>query len=104
MPFGLTPNVFNPVDVMATFADEYVAVVDPAVVKLRNIQHIIHLNTVCVGDAIRQDLLSDNENQRRCCAFGIMTVYTVPPRFKRPKTGIFPAAPLPRRPLRTPPK
>lgn len=66
MPLGLTPKVFNPVDVMATFADEYFVVVDPSVVKLRNIQHIIHLKTVCIDDAIRQDLLSDNWNQRRC--------------------------------------
>jgi hypothetical protein len=43
-PLGLTPTVFNPVDVMAAGTDEYFSVVDPSVVKLRNIQHIIHVS------------------------------------------------------------
>ena len=46
MPIGLVPKVFNPVDVMAAFADKHLAVVDAPVVKLRNIQHIVYLNTV----------------------------------------------------------
>ena len=65
VPLGLTPKVFNPVDVMAACTDEHFAVVDPSVVKLRNIQHILHLKTVCIDDAIRPDLLSDNREQRR---------------------------------------
>ncbi len=104
MPLGLTPKVFNPVDVMAACADDYFAVVDTSVVKRRNIQHLIPLKPVCINDAIRQDLLSDNWNQRRGLRVWDMAVYTLPPRFKRPKTGTFPAAPLPRRLLRMPPK
>ena len=104
MPLGLTPKVFNPVDVMATCADEHFAVVDTSVVKLRHIEHIIHLKTVGIDDADRHDLLSDNWDQRRRLRIGDNGGVHLALRFKRLKTGTFPAAPLPRRPLRTPPK
>ena len=65
VPLGLTPKVFNPVDVLTAFIDEHVAVVDSSVVKLRNIQHIIHVKTVGIDDAVRHDLLSDNRDQQR---------------------------------------
>ena len=65
MLLGLVPIVFNPVDVMAAFADKHIAVVDTPVVKHRNIQHIVHLNTVCIDEAVRPDLLTDNRDQRR---------------------------------------
>ena len=65
MPIGLVPKVFNPVDVMAAFADKHLAVVDAPVVKLRNIQHIVHLNTFCMDEAVRPDPFTDNRGQRR---------------------------------------
>lgn len=65
MPLGLAQKVFNPVAVMAAFSDEDFAVVGPSVMKLRHLQHIIHLETVCIDEAIRHDLLSDNRAQRR---------------------------------------
>lgn len=37
-------------------------------------------------------------------ASGMIFVYTRPPRFRRPKTGILPPAPRPRLPLRVPPQ
>ena len=37
MPLGLTPKVFNSVNVMAPFTDKHFAVVDTSVVKLRHI-------------------------------------------------------------------
>lgn len=54
VPLGLTPKVFNPVDVKAAFSDEHFAVVDPSVMKLRHIQHIIYLETVCIDESRRR--------------------------------------------------
>lgn len=76
---------------MAALSDERFAVAGPSVMKLRHLQQIIHLETVCIDDAIRKDLLSDNWNQRRRLhvrAFGIMAVLTLPPRFKSWKRSI----------------
>ena len=74
MPLGLAQKVFNPVAVMAAFSDEHSAVVGPSVMKLRHLKHIIHLETVCIDDAIGKDLLSDNCVD--ACTFGILAVYT----------------------------
>lgn len=40
---GLPPQVLNSVDMMTTFADKHVAVVDSSLVKLQHIQCVTHL-------------------------------------------------------------
>ena len=64
-PLGLVPEIFSSVNVMAAFAERYFAMVDTSVVKLRNIQHIVHLNTFCMDEAVRPDPFTDNRGQRR---------------------------------------
>ena len=73
--------------------------VDPVVVELGDVEDVIGGIRVGIDNRIRNDLVPD-DGQERVFA----DVWTLPPRLRMPKTGILPAAPSPRLPLRTPPK
>ena len=59
MPFCLIPKVLNAVDVVLP-VDKMCTVVDAQVAKLTDIQHIIALIAICINDAVRLYLLTDN--------------------------------------------
>ena len=59
MPFCLIPKVLNSVDVVLP-VDKMCTVVDAQVAKLTDIRHIIALITICINDAVRLYLLTDN--------------------------------------------
>ena len=104
MTFRLIPEVLDAVDVMAVFANEHLAVIHTPMMKLRHIQHVIDLEAVRVHNAVGQCFLADDGDQRRGLGVWNDGGVHLPPRFNKPKTGTFPAAPRPLRPLRTPPK
>lgn len=59
IPFCLIPKVLNAVDVVLPVG-KMCTMVDAQMVKLTDIQHIIALITICINDAVRLDLLTDN--------------------------------------------
>ena len=59
MPFCLIPKVLYPIDVVLPFG-KVCTVVDAQVAKLTDIQHIIALIAICINDAVRLYLLTDN--------------------------------------------
>jgi len=61
--FRLVPEILNTVDVIDPVSEHF-AVVDPIVLKLGNIQHVVVVKTVGVYDAVREDLLLHDRHQR----------------------------------------
>ena len=59
IPFCLIPKVLNAVDVVLPVG-KMCTMVDAQMVKLTDIQHIIALITICINDAVRLYLLTDN--------------------------------------------
>ena len=59
MPFCLIPKVLNAVDVVLPVGKMY-TMVDAQMVKLTDIQHIIALIAICINDAARLYLITDN--------------------------------------------
>ena len=59
MPFCLIPKVLNAVDVVLPFG-KVCTMVDAQMAKLADIQHIIALIAICINDAVRLYLLTDN--------------------------------------------
>ena len=59
MPFCLIPKVLNAVDVVLPVG-KMCTMVDAQMAKLTDIQHIIALIAICINDAVRLDLLTDN--------------------------------------------
>ena len=51
MPFGLIPKVLNPIDVIL-FVSKQFWVIDPVVLKLRHIQHVIRTVVIGVHNAV----------------------------------------------------
>ena len=62
MTFCLIPKALYPIDVVCLSA-KVCAVVDAQVAKLTDIRHIIALITICINDAVRLYLLTDNRQQ-----------------------------------------
>ena len=63
MTLGLVPEVLNAIDVIVAISEK-LGIVDPKVVKVQHIQHIIASPTVGVNDAIRDHLALYDRNQR----------------------------------------
>lgn len=59
MPFCLIPKVLNAVDVVLPVG-KMCTMVDAQMAKLADIQHIIALIAICINDAVRLYLLTDN--------------------------------------------
>jgi len=100
----LVPKVLNAIDMIPLCADKILAVIDPLVMELGDIQHIIDLKAVHVDDTIRRHLLANNWDQRGRLGVWDDGGINFATRFNSPKTGTFLDAPRPRLPLRTPPK
>ena len=63
VPRRLVPKVFNAIDVVAAFRHEGLAVIDALVMKLGDIQHVVHLKTIGVDDAVRGYFLPNDGDQ-----------------------------------------
>ena len=73
MTFCLIRKVLNAVDVVLPFG-KVCTVVDAQVAKLTDIRHIIALITICINDAVRLYLLTDDRQQGGRCVLGTATV------------------------------
>ncbi len=69
MTLRLIPEILDPVDVVLPLSEEF-RVVDPIVLKLRNIQRVITPPTVRINDAIGHDFALDNRRQSRARSVG----------------------------------
>jgi hypothetical protein len=87
VPFSLIPKILDAIN-MVVIGSKKLAMIDTIMLKLRNIERVISAEAIGVDDAVWLYFLADN----------------MPPRFEMPKTATLPAAPLPRLPLRVPPK
>ena len=68
VPFGLVPEVLDPIDVILPVS-KALRVIDSNMVEVRDIQDVIALESICVDDAIREDhSLHDRE---QCCTASI---------------------------------
>ena len=103
MSFGLVPKVFDPVDVISPVGEE-LGMIDAHVMKFCDVECIVRLESVGVNNAVRSDSLFNDREQGLVLALGAMVVSIFPPRLSKPNTATFPDAPLPRFPLRVPPK
>ena len=59
VPFGLVPEILDPVDMVAVFRKGF-RVIDPHMVELGNIQGVIAGEAICIDDAVRLDGLPDD--------------------------------------------
>ena len=59
MPLRLVPEIFDAIDVISFVCKEF-RVVDPKVLKVRNIQYIVASPAVRIDDAIRYDFTLDD--------------------------------------------
>ena len=64
MTFCLVPKVLDPVDVMPLFVDILFAVIDTAVMKLGDVQHIIRAKCIRVDNAVGLHMLTNDRDQR----------------------------------------
>ena len=64
MALGLVPKILNPVNVILLVCKE-LGMVDPEVMKIRYIQHVVAAPTVGINDAIRNDFTFDDWQQGR---------------------------------------
>ena len=65
MPFCLAPKVLYPIDIITLFCKQPV-MIDSVMMKTAYVQRIIHLESVCVDDAVRLNLLLNDRHQRFC--------------------------------------
>lgn len=63
MPFGLVPEIIDSVDVVALVGEQF-GVVDPHVMELGDIEHIIAAKGIGIDHAAGSDLLADDRNKR----------------------------------------
>ena len=63
MPFCLVQKIFYPVDMIPSFCKQPV-MIDSVMMKAAYVQRIIRLESVCVDDAVRLNLLLNDRHQR----------------------------------------
>ena len=78
--------------------------VDPVVMELGDVEDVIGGITIGIDNGIRNDLPPDDGKERVLADIGDHHGGDLAAALEMPKTGILPAAPRPRLPLRTPPK
>ena len=61
--FRLVPEVLDPIDMVLLVCKQF-RVIDPKVVKVRDIQHIVAAPTIRIDDAVRNDLAFHDGQQR----------------------------------------
>ena len=62
LALGLVPEILDTIDVVPVVREE-LAVIDPEMVKVGYIQHVVTAPTVRVDDAIGNDLALDDRHQ-----------------------------------------
>ena len=62
MALRLVPEILNPVDVIL-LVGEQLRVVDPEVMEVRHIKHVVAPPTVRIDDAVRHDLARHDREQ-----------------------------------------
>ena len=103
MPLCLVPKVLDAVDMIPVLGEQF-GMVDPDVLELGNVQHVIGPKAIGVDDGVRPYLVSyDGEKRFRACIWDDHNM-DFAATFQETKTGTLPAAPRPRLPLRRPPK
>ncbi len=75
VPLRLVPKVLNTIDVVPAFPPEGFAVTDTRVMKLRDIQHVVHLKAIGGDAAIRGHFLLNDGNQG--LGFGVRDDYGI---------------------------
>ena len=103
MALGLVPTIFNAVNVIALL-HKRLGVIDTHMMKTRDIPCLVTGQRSGVDNAVGHNHLIEYRQQGRCLGIGNGCGIGLPPRFRIPKTGTFPAAPRPRFPFRRPPK
>ena len=103
MKLRLIPEIFASIDVISSVCEE-LGMVDPHMMKVAHVESIVGLERVGVNNAVGCCFFLDDRHRVSVLAFGTMAVKTFPPRLSKPNTDTFPDAPLPRFPLRVPPK
>ena len=66
MPFCLVPKILYPIDMITSFGKQPV-MIDSVMMKTAYVQRIIRLESVCVDDAVRLNLLLNDRHQRFLC-------------------------------------
>ncbi len=62
MALGLVPKVLDTIDVVLLVCKEF-GMVDPKVMEIRYVQHVVAAPTVRINDAIRNDFTFDDRQQ-----------------------------------------
>ena len=61
---GLVPKILDPIDVIFLVCKEF-GMVDPKVMEIRYVQHIVTAPAIRINDAIRNDFTFDDWQQGR---------------------------------------
>ena len=97
------PEIFDSIDVISSVCEE-LGMIDPHMMKVAHVESIVGLERIGVNNAVGCYFSSMIGSRVSVLAFGTMAVKTFPPCLSKPNTATFPDAPLPRFPLRVPPK
>ena len=62
MALGLVPKILNPINVIFVVCKEF-GMVDPKMMEIRYVQHIVAAPTIRINDAIRNDFTLDDRQQ-----------------------------------------
>jgi len=89
MALRLAPKILDIIDVVPIVREE-LAVVDPELVKVGCIQHVVTAPAVRIDDAIGNDLRSMIGIKITDGAWGLVFALTLPPRFNGPIAGFSP--------------
>ena len=103
MTLRLIPEILDSIDVISSVCEEF-GMVDPHMMKVAHVESIVGFERVGVNNAVWCYFFLDDRHRVSVFALGTMAVKTFPPRLSKPNTATFPDAPLPRVPLRVPPK
>ena len=103
MTLRLIPEIFDSIDVIPSVCEE-LGMINPHMMKVAHVESIVGLERVGVNNAVGCYFFLDDRQQSLRPCVGTMAVKTFPPRLSKPNTATFPDAPLPRFPLRVPPK
>ena len=97
---GVTPKRFNTVNMPRTTDKLIVTMMYPEMFGKTHVnQSLITAPTVGIDDTLDTDTTSNDLLQRCFGRIGNNPGINLPPRFKMPKTMVFPPAPCPRLPL-----
>lgn len=94
--FGEAPERFDPVDVIGIPGEFILSMMDPEMLVESHVdQAVVPAPSVGVNEALRIGLPRITAWRTALLALGTISVYTRSPRFRSPKTIVFPPAPRP---------